>query len=215
MRIGILGTGVVGATIGGKLAALGHQVRMGSRTAHNEKAAAWAAAAGANASQGTFADAAAFGEIVFNCTSGNGSLDALSAAGADNLHGKVLVDVANPLEFSGGALRLSVANDDSLGERIQRAFPDARVVKALNTVNAVLMVDPGRLPGEHSLFVAGNDADAKAKVTEILRDWFGWKSIVDLGDITAARGMEAYLLLWIRMMQAFGTPSFNVQVVRA
>jgi predicted dinucleotide-binding enzyme len=174
MRIGILGTGVVGATIGTKLVQLGHDVRMGAREATNAKAAAWATPLGERASHGTFADAAAFGELLFNCTAGTASLAALEAAGRDALGAKLLVDVANPLDFSKGfPPSLSVCNTDSLGEQIQRAFPELRVVKALNTMQTAVMVDPSRVPGEHDAFVCGNDAEARARVTAILRDWFG------------------------------------------
>jgi hypothetical protein len=214
MKIGVLGTGSVGTTLATKFASLGHEVKMGARDAKNEKAAAWAGSAGAKASHGTFADAAAFGEIVFNCTAGASSLDALSAAGAENLRGKILVDVANPLDFSRGMPPfLFTGSNDSLGERIQKAFPDARVVKALNTVNANVMVDPGRVPGVSDAFVCGNDADAKAEMTRILKEWLGWPVVVDLGDITAARGTESYLLLWLRLWGAFQTPHLNIHVV--
>lgn len=214
MKIGVLGTGMVGNALATKFAGIGHEVKMGARDAKNEKAAAWAASAGAKASPGTFADAASFGEIVLNCTSGAGSLDALKAAGAANLRGKVLVDVANPLDFSRGMPpSLFTGANDSLGERIQAAFPDARVVKALNTVNASVMVDPTRVPGVSDLFVCGNDAAAKAEVTRILKEWFGWPVVVDLGDITAARATEAYLLLWLRLWGAFQTADLNVHVV--
>jgi len=215
VNIGVLGTGVVGTTIGGALAARGHKVMMGSRTAANEKATAWAAQAGANASHGTFAAAAAHGELVFNCTSGAVSLEALRAAGSDNLRGKILIDVANPLDFSRGMPpSLSHSGNDSLGEQIQRAFPDARVVKALNTINCKVMVEPARVPGTHDVFICGNDAAAKARVTELLRDDFGWTSVVDLGDITRARGTEAYVLMWVAMLVAFGTADFNIRVAR-
>ncbi len=216
MKIGVLGTGMVGQAIAGKLVALGHDVKMGARSATNEKAVAWAKAAGAKASTGTFAEAAAFGELVWNCTAGGGSLEALSAAGADILRGKILVDIANPLDFSKGMPpSLFVSNTDSLGERIQAAFPDTKVVKALNTINCQVMVDPGRVAGgDHDVFVSGNDAAAKGRVTEILRGWFGWKRVVDLGDITTARGTEAYLLLWIRMWGALQTADFNIKIVK-
>jgi predicted dinucleotide-binding enzyme len=216
MRIGVLGTGMVGTTIGTKLVDLGHEVRIGSRTAGNEKATEWVADLGEGASEGDFAAAAAHGELVFNCTAGVASLDALAAAGESNLAGKVLVDVANPLESSGEGLpTLAIANDDSLGERIQAAFPAARVVKALNTVNCRVMVDPAGVPGDHAVFVCGNDDGAKAEVTDLLGD-LGWPParIVDLGDISAARGQEMYLPLWLRMMQAFGTPQFNIAIER-
>jgi predicted dinucleotide-binding enzyme len=206
---------MVGGAIGTKLVTLGHDVKMGSRSGANEKAAAWMKLAGPGASQGTFADAAAHGEVIFNCTAGAGALEALAAAGSENLRGKVLIDVANPLDFSKGMPpTLSVFGDDSLGEQIQRAFPEAKVVKTLNTVNCQVMVDPRRVPGDHDIFVSGNDADAKAIVTGILRDWLGWKTVIDLGDITTARGTEAYLLLWLRLWGAVGSADFNVKVVR-
>jgi len=216
MKIAVLGTGMVGETIASKLVQLGHDVMMGSRTANNEKAAAWVKKAGKGASQGTFADAARHGEIAFNCTAGVGSLEALKAAGADNLKGKVLLDIANPLDFSKGMPpRILVNPDDSLGEQIQRAFPDTKVVKTLNTVNCMLMVDAGRVAGgDHTMFLAGNDAQAKGRVAEILRGWFGWKHLLDLGDLSAARGMEWYLGLWVRSWGALGTGDFNVKVVK-
>jgi hypothetical protein len=215
MKIAVLGTGMVGETIANKLVQLGHEVRMGSRTANNEKALAWVKKAGAKASQGTFADAASFGELLFNCTSGAGSLEALNAAGKENLQGKVLLDISNPLDFSKGMPpTLFVASDDSLGERIQRAFPELKVVKTLNTINCNVMVDAARIPGEHDVFVSGNDAGAKTQVKQILTEWFGWKRVVDLGDITTARGTECYLMLWLRMWGALGTPDFNIHIVR-
>ena len=215
MRIGILGTGVVGQTIGGKLVALGHEVKLGSRTATNEKGAKWVAQHGSHASQGTFADAAAFGEIVFNCTSGMVSLEALRSAGAESLAGKVLIDVANPLDFSHGMPpTLSVCNSDSLGEQIQRAFPGVKVVKTLNTMTAGVMVNPSSVPGDHDVFVSGNDADAKAKVADLLRS-FGWRTIIDLGDISSARGVEMVLPVWLRLMGTFKTPTFNFHIARA
>ena len=214
MRFGVLGTGTVGQAIAGKLASLGHEVKMGAREAGNEKAAAWAKTAGRGASHGTFAEAAAFGQIVFNCTNGAASLTALEAAGAKNLSGKTLVDVANPLDFSKGMPpTLFTPQGDSLAERIQRALPDAKVVKALNMVNAGVMGDPGKVPGESDLFVCGNDAEAKKRVAALLHE-FGWKSVIDLGDVTAARGMEAYLLLWLRLWETLKTPQFNVRIVR-
>ncbi len=214
MKVGILGTGMVGATLGTKLIQVGHEVRMGSRSADNEKAAEWVKGNGSNASQGTFDDAARFGEVIFNCTAGTASLAALTAAGASNLKGKVLIDVANPLDFSKGMPpTLSVCNNDSLGEQIQRTFPSVKVVKALNTMNCILMVEPTLVPGEHEVFVCGNDAQAKDRVKEILKS-FGWKSIIDLGDITAARGTEMVLPLWLRLMGLFQSPKFNFKIMR-
>lgn len=216
MKIAVLGTGMVGTTIASKLVALGHEVRMGSRTADNEKATRWAADAGEHASHGTYADAASFGEIAFNCTNGAGTLDALEAAGAQALAGKVLLDLSNPLDFSKGMPpTLFVCNDDSLGEQVQRALPRTRVVKTLNTINCELMVDASRVPGEHTVFMSGNDPEAKRQVESILREWFGHRDVLDLGDISTARGPESYLPLWLRMWGALGTADFNVHVVRA
>jgi predicted dinucleotide-binding enzyme len=215
MKIGVLGTGMVGETLATKLAELGHEVTMGSREAGNEKAVAWAEKAGDGAAEGSFADAAAHGEINLNCTAGTASLSALEAAGAENIEGKVLVDVANPLDFSGGMPpTLSVCNDDSLGEQIQRRFGDAKVVKALNTVNAAVMVTPGQVPGDHVLPICGDD-EAKPQVIALLGE-FGWPSerVIDLGDIGAARGMEMYLPLWLRFMGALGGANFNIALAR-
>ena len=215
MKIGILGTGMVGQAIASKLAQIGHEVRMGARSAANEKAAAFVKGSGARASQGTFAEAAAFGEVVFNCTSGAASLAALALAGAGSLKGKILIDVANPLDFSRGRPpRLSVCNDDSLGEQIQRAFPETRVEKSLNTMNCTLMVNPALVPGAHDVFVSGDDPQARAAVAGYLKDWFGWQSVVDLGDMKTARGVEMILPLWVQLMGVVGSPMFNFRIVR-
>ncbi len=213
MKIGVLGTGIVGQTIGSRLVQLGHDVMMGSRDAANPKAITWAKEEGHHASFGTFANAAAFGEIIFNCTVGAASLDVLRQAGAQNLDGKVLVDTANPLDYSTEIWTLTVCNTDSLGEQIQRSFPKARVVKTLNTVNANLMVDPRKLPERTDVFVSGNDIEAKAVVISILRDWFGWKSIIDLGGIETARSVEMYVLLWQHLRTWSSSHRFNIKVV--
>lgn len=216
MKIAVMGTGMVGQVIASRLVSLGHEVTMGSRTTDNQAAAAWAAAAGAGASHGTFADAAADAELVLNCTAGAGSLEALRAAGEQNLAGKTLIDVAMPLDFSHGMPpSLFVSGTDSLGEQIQRELPGTRVVKALNTMNCEVMVDPSRLPGDHHIFICGDDEAAKAQVRDLLAS-FGWPetSMIDLGDITAARGTEGHLLLWSRLWGALGTADFNIKVVR-
>jgi 8-hydroxy-5-deazaflavin:NADPH oxidoreductase len=216
MRYGVLGTGMVGRALAGRLVEVGHEVRMGSRSPDNEAAAAWAAEAGPDASHGTFADAAEFGQTVMNCTGGAVSLDALAAAGAEHLAGKVLIDVSNPLTFETGRLTLTVCNTDSVGEQIQRAFPEARVVKTLNTMANEVMIHPEELPGRHCVFMSGDDAEAKRLVAGMLES-FGWpaEAIVDLGGIETARGPEMYLVLWIEMMQAGGDRRFNINVVRA
>lgn len=216
MRIAVLGTGVVGQTIGTKLVSLGHEVKMGSRTAKNENAAAWVHKAGESATHGTFADAAAFGEVVFNCTNGAGSVAALSAAGEENLGSKVVVDLSNPLDFSQGfPPTLTVVNTDSLGEKLQRLLPQTHIVKTLNTVTADLMVAPQALAGgEHTMFMCGNDDAAKKRVADVLENWFGWKDVLDLGDISMARGLEMSLALWVRIYGALRSPAFNVKIVR-
>jgi predicted dinucleotide-binding enzyme len=205
---------MVGRTIAGKLVAVGHEVKMGSREAGNEKALAWVAEVGEAASEGSFADAASFGEVVVNATAGAHSLEALEAAGAENLEGKVLIDVANALAGTQPPT-LTFSNTDSLGEQIQRRFPEARVVKALNTMNAGLMVAPDSLGETTNAFICGDDAGGKAQVTELL-ETFGWLSgdIIDLGDISAARGMEMYVILWVRVMGAIGTAGFNIRIVK-
>ena len=214
MKVAVLGTGGVGHALASKLVSLGHEVMMGSRQAGNEKAVEWASSAGSGASEGSFADAAAFGELVINATAGVATLEALSSAGADNLSGKLLIDVSNPLDFSAGMPpTLSVCNDDSLGEQIQRTFPDARVVKTLNTVTADVMVDPALVPPVHNLFLSGNDDAAKEQTSSLLRE-LGWpqEAIVDLGDISTARGTEMFLALWIRLRLMLGTNHFNVGI---
>jgi predicted dinucleotide-binding enzyme len=216
MKVGVLGTGIVGRTVGTKLARLGHQVKMGSRTTDNPAATEWAAGEDENANNGTFADAAEFGDMVINATAGGVSIQALETAGRANLDGKVLVDVANPLDFSKGMPpTLSVSNDDSLAEQIQRTFPDTRVVKALNTMTAQVMVEPSAVAGSHNVFIAGNDQEAKAAVVALLEE-FGWQAedILDLGDLTAARGLEMVLPLWVRLMMVQGSAAFNFKIVR-
>jgi predicted dinucleotide-binding enzyme len=226
MRVGILGTGMVGQAIAAKLTDLGHEVMVGTRDPAATLARDQPGVYGdppfrvwreqhPGVKLGSFEEAAAHGELVVNATSGGASLDALRLAGEANLAGKLLLDVANPLDFSHGMPpSLLVANTDSLGERIQRAFPAARVVKTLNTVNALVMVNPRRLAdGDHHVFVCGDDADAKAQVTGLLMDWFGWRNVIDLGDITAARAAEMVLPIWIRLMGTLQTPMFNLKVV--
>jgi hypothetical protein len=216
MRLGVLGTGVVGQTLGTALVARGHSVRLGSRATPHEASEAWSSAAGDLASTGTFAEAAAFGEWVVNATAGVHSVDVLSGL-AKELADKVLIDVANPLDFSAGfPPRLSVLGDDSLAEQIQRALPATRVVKALNTVTASVMVDPASLAEATDLVIAGDDAEAKAAVAQLLVE-LGWRDerVRDLGGLAMARGSEMYLMLWVSLMGAIGSPQFNVRIVGA
>lgn len=225
MKIAVLGTGTVGRTIAGRLSELGHTVTAGTRDPQatlartepdgmgNAPYAEWAAAHPA-VTLVSFAEAAADAEVVVNATNGAASLDVLGLAGADNLAGKVLLDISNPLDFSQGMPpTLFVKDSDSLAEQIQRTFPDTRVVKSLNTLNADLMVHPETLPESSSVFVSGDDADAKRTVTALLAE-LGHTDVIDLGDITTARGAEMLLPIWLRLWGALGSPAFNFKIVR-
>jgi predicted dinucleotide-binding enzyme len=220
MKIGILGTGMVGKTLGTKLVSLGHEVKMGSRQEGNKEASEWAKGAGSKASEGTFADAASFGEMVFIALRGDVALPVvkeLPKSVGEKLRGKIFVDVSNPLDISKGMpppLIADLQNTTSLGEETQKALPGALVVKALNTVNCEVMVNPGLLKEETELFICGNDAGAKNKVREVLRA-FGWKNEpIDMGDITNARATEALMPIWMRLFFMFKTPHFNFKIVK-
>lgn len=226
MKIAVLGTGMVGRTIAGALAGRGHSVVIGTRDpqatlARTEPDMMGAApfaqwhAVNAGIEVAAFADAAAGSEIIVNATNGGASLAALSAAGSGNLAGKVIMDISNPLDFSQGMPpSLNPVNTDSLGEQIQRSFPEAKVVKTLNTMNAAVMVDPASVAGgDHSVFVSGNDAEAKETVTGLLKA-FGHTDVIDLGDITTARGSEMLLPIWLRLWGALGNADFNFKIAR-
>lgn len=227
MKIAVLGTGTVGRTIAGKLESLGHDVMMGTRDPKTTLARdkpdgfgrpplkEWMTAHG-SVRLGTYAEATAHGELLVNATHGIGSLEALAAAGKENINDKVLLDISNPLDLSNGfPPTLTISNTDSLGEQIQRAYPKAKVVKSLNTLSAFLMVAPALLPEAHNLFISGNDEGAKNKVKALLYS-FGWKEadLIDLGDITTARGTEQWLPLWARLMGALKSERFNLRIVK-
>lgn len=223
MKIAIFGTGMVGQALGAKLLELRHQVVFGTRDVKTTLARKDSDIYGnppfsewikdhQDAQIGTFNDAAAAAELLINATSGSASLAVLNLASANFMKEKILIDVANPLDFSKGfPPSLSVCNTNSLAEQLQSAFPKTRVVKTLNTLNASLMTNPGLLPGDHSLFLSGNDADAKSQVSGFLSNWFGWKqeNILDLGGIETARGTEMILPLWITLLGQLGHPNFN------
>jgi 8-hydroxy-5-deazaflavin:NADPH oxidoreductase len=227
MKAAVLGTGSVGQTIATRLAGLGHQVVMGTRDVAESKLRKTADAFG-NPAIGewieknpsvklvAFKEAAAFGEIIFNCTKGVYGIEVLTLAGKENLDGKIIVDISNPLDFSKGMPpTLTISNDNSLGEEIQKQFPNAKVVKALNTMWCGLMVNPAMIGGgDHSTFICGNDQDAKAQVKAILKS-FGWseKNILDMGDITNSRGTEMYLPLWVRIFGVTQNGAFNIKIV--
>jgi len=215
-KIGILGTGMVGSAIGAKLVQLGYEVRMGSRTANNEKAAGWAKAQGVKASHGTFEDAAKFGDIIFLCTKGDATLEALKLLNAESLKGKTVIDISNPLDFSRGmppTLVPKFTNTNSLAEEVQKALPASNVVKSLNIVNCEVMVNPKRSGGDPTMFVAGNSGPAKEEVKGILKQ-FGWSDVIDLGDISGARGMEMILPIWLRTWGAIQNGYFGFKIVR-
>ncbi|GGI00049.1 NADPH-dependent F420 reductase [Arthrobacter liuii] len=225
MKTAVLGTGTVGRTIAPRLAELGHIVTVGTRDPEatlartepdamgNAPFGAWAAESPGITLAG-FADAAAGADLIVNATNGGASLDVLAQAGAENLDGTIILDIANPLDFSKGMPpTLLVKDTDSLGEQIQRSYPQTRVVKSLNTLNADLMAHPDRISDPGTLFVSGNDTDAKDTVTALLKE-FGHRDVIDLGDITTARGTEMLLPVWLRLWGALGTPDFNFKIVR-
>ncbi|MFI7342917.1 NADPH-dependent F420 reductase [Streptomyces sp. NPDC050085] len=215
MRYAVLGTGVVGQALAGKLVSLGHEVRMGSRSKDNPAALEWAQKAGPGASTGTFADAAGFGELIIEAVGGHVALAALQAAGAEHLDGKVVIDTSNKLEaMEGGGMRLAPLDDiGSVGEQLQREFPRARVVKTLNTLNFGVMTDPAAAPGAHQVFLSGDDAAAKEQVRALLGE-FGWpgERVLDLGGIETARGVELMMPMWLTLYGNFGHGNFNWQV---
>ncbi len=226
MKIAVLGTGMVGRALAGRLDGLGHDVVVGTRDPEATLArtepdamgippyAVWAAEHG-GVRLATFPAAAAGADLVVNATNGDATLQVLTAAGADHLAGKPLLDIANALDFSQGfPPSLSVSNTDSLGEQVQRAFPEAKVVKALNTLNASLMVEPKTLGESSTVFVSGDDAAAKATVVSLLES-FGHDDVIDLGGIETARGTEMLLPIWVRLMSTLGTAEFNIKIVRA
>ncbi len=226
MNIAVLGTGSVGQALAGRLAGLGHQVVMGTRDVAaslarttpdgwgNPAIGTWAAA-NPQIKLVTYAEAAAFSDgIIVHAMNGHAAIDALHQAGEANLAGKILIDITNPLDFSKGfPPSLFVSNTDSLGEQIQAAFPALKVVKSLNTMSNPIMINPAAVPGDHTVFVNGNDADAKVAVAELLKS-FGWTdaNIFDLGDITASRGVEMVLPLWVRIYGKTQTPFFNFNI---
>ncbi len=208
MKVGILGTGEVGQALGRAFVTHGDEVKLGARDAGNEKALAWAKQTGSKASTGTFAEATAFGDIVVLATLGVANDSAITRAGRDRFRGKVVIDTTNPLDFSKGVPpTLAVSGNDSAGEQVQRLLPDARVVKAFNTVGNAHMFRPAFPGGPPDMFICGNDAGAKQQVTGILKD-FGW-GVIDVGGIESSRYLEAMCLVWV--LAAFSTtpPSWN------
>jgi 8-hydroxy-5-deazaflavin:NADPH oxidoreductase len=226
MKIGIIGTGIVGRTLGAKLLERGNDVFYGTRDPDKTLTRSERDAYGSppfgewkkhhpNSRLGTFQEAASHGDLVINATAGTASLEALTLAGRDNLRGKTLIDIANPLDFSQGfPPSLAMCNTDSLGEQIQKAFPETHVVKALNTMNCAVMANPELVSGDHHAFMSGNNPEAKAEVSKHLAQWFGWKpeNIIDLGDISTARGTEMLLPIWLRLYGVMQGLNFNFHI---
>ncbi|OGK08994.1 NADP oxidoreductase [Candidatus Roizmanbacteria bacterium RIFCSPHIGHO2_01_FULL_35_10] len=225
MKIAVLGTGMVGRTHAGKLSQLGYEVVVGTRVViatklkdkpdmmGNPPFSAWLKD-NKKVKLENYSDAAKQGEIIINAVKGEVVVETLKSL-EQELSGKILIDISNPLDFSKGMPpTLFVSNIDSLGEQIQKVLPRTKVVKTLNTLNAYLQVDPNQLAnGDHDIFISGNDAEAKAKVVGYLKEWYGWKRVIDLGDITTARGAEMVLPLWLRLFSTLKKPMFNIKVV--
>ena len=212
MKMGVLGSGMVAQALSARLAELGHNVVIGTRDPYKLKG--WQSS-NQRVLIGSFAETAKHGDMIINATNGSGSLNALNLAGEENLTGKILVDVSNPLDFSNGfPPSLTVFGTDSLAEQIQRAFPMTRVVKTLNTVNARVMTHPLEVAnGDHHVFISANDGDAKVQVSELLKS-FGWIHIFDLGDLSTARGSEAYVMLWVRLYGSLNTGMINIKIMK-
>jgi 8-hydroxy-5-deazaflavin:NADPH oxidoreductase len=226
MKIGILGTGMVGQVLASAIIAKGHEVMIGTRDVAKSLASSQPNAMGMPAfgtwhkdnqkvQVGTFAETAAFGELLLLATNGSGTLPALELAGANNLGSKTIIDISNPLDFSNGMPpSLFVVNTDSLAEQIQRAYPNAKIVKSLNTMTAFVMLNPNHAAGgDHTVFLSGNDEAAKAQVRSFL-EGFGWKDILDLGDIKTARGVEMILPLWLSTWGKLGNTPFQFKIAR-
>jgi 8-hydroxy-5-deazaflavin:NADPH oxidoreductase len=224
MQIAVLGTGMVGQAHAAKLSELGHEVFIGTRDVQKSLAKAkpgqitepfgeWVKQH-PKVKVVEFLEAVKHGDLVIEALSGNAVVETLKSI-EKKLIGKTLIDISNPLVFSNGELTLTVCNDDSLGEQVQRALPDVKVVKAFNTVNASVQVNPESVAsGDHHLFIAGDHMESKYFVNEIAKEWYGWKNVIDLGDIKSSRGMEMIMPLWMNLFRVMGSPKFNFKVTQ-
>ncbi len=214
MKVGILGSGQVGQTLAAGFAVNGHDVMVGTGHPSKPELKRWLRTTDGTVAVGTFADAAAHGDLLVLACAGAAAMDVIGAAGDGAFDGKVLIDVTNPLEFKGGEMPgLFVGLTDSLGERVQRRLPRAKVVKALNTMNASTMTRPEMRDGLPDVLVAGNDAAAKRTVARLLKE-FGWSKPIDLGGIEAARWTEAWVPLWMRIADDLGSWKVALRILR-
>jgi len=198
-RVGVLGTGEVGRRLAAGFCSRGHEVMIGSRDPDKPELREWLSGPGAGIEAGLFADAARHGEVLVMAVLGNAAADAIAEAGPANFGGKVVIDAMNPLDFSAGfPPKLSITGEDSLGERVQRELPDARVVKAFNTIGNQYFVDPGFSEGQPTMLIAGDDEAAKRTVGDVLAD-FGWPAAVDIGGIEGSRELEAICIAWVKI----------------
>ena len=204
MRVGVLGSGEVGRCLAAGFSGRGHEVMIGSRDPAKAELREWLAGDGSGIEVGTFAETAAHGELLVLAVLGNAAEEAIADAGPDNFKGKIVIDAMNPLDFSGGfPPKLSIAGEDSLGERVQRALPEARVVKAFNTIGNPYFVDPSFSEGQPTMLIAGDDQSAKDTVRDVLTD-FGWSDTVDIGGIEGSRELEAICVVWVKIGGARG-----------
>jgi predicted dinucleotide-binding enzyme len=203
-QVGVLGTGEVGRRLAMGFRSRDHDVMIGSRDPDKPELREWLSGDGAGIRGGTFAETAAHGELLVLAVLGDAVEEVIAAAGPQNFSGKVVIDTTNPLDSSGGfPPKLSITGEDSLGERVQRWLPDARVVKAFNTIGNALFVDPSFREGEPTMLIVGDDGPAKRTVTAVLND-FGWSDVVDLGGIQGSRELEAICIAWVKIGGARG-----------
>jgi 8-hydroxy-5-deazaflavin:NADPH oxidoreductase len=205
MRVGVLGSGEVGRRLAAGFCSRGHDVIIGSRDPNKSELREWLSGEGAGIGAGTFAQAAERGELLVLAVLGNAADEVIADAGPENFSGKVVIDAMNPLDFSGGfPPKLSITGEDSLGERVQRALTDAKVVKAFNTIGNPYFVDPKFSEGNPTMLIAGDDEGAKRTVGDVLAD-FGWPDPIDIGGIEGSRELEAICIAWVKIGGALGS----------
>ena len=212
-RVGVLGSGEVGRRLAAGFASRGHDVMIGTRDADKPELRDWLSGDGAGVRAAGFQEVASHGELIVLAVLGDAAEDVIAEAGRENFTGKVVIDTMNPLDFSGGfPPKLSITGEDSLGERVQRALPDARVVKAFNTIGNQYFVEPRFADGQPTMLIAGNDADAKAAVGEVLAD-FGWSDVFDIGGIEGSRELEAICIAWVKILGIRGGPDHGFKLL--